>query len=352
MKIVIAGGSGLIGTVLCEGLLAAGHEPVVLSRGASRPDAGHEPMVLSSGASRPAAGSSDAGSTGGNPSSDTPGTGAATGVRRVAWDPSADPADPSTPGEWVQELADSGAVINLAGASIGHWPWTNRRKAELLNSRLTATRALVEAIGKLPEVKRPKVFLSASGSDLYEGRDTTPADETTEPADTFLGKLCVAWEAEALRARDLGLRVVLVRTSPVIAPGAASLRIQALPFRLFVGGRLGSGQQWSSWVDVADIVGIYLWALATDGVSGPLNATAPDPRRQVDFARALGAALHRPSWFPTPGFMIRLVLGDQATLAIGSRRVWPAAALAGGYVFRRPRLEDSLANALGHGSRS
>jgi uncharacterized protein (TIGR01777 family) len=323
MKVVIAGGSGLIGTALCQGLLAAGHEPVILSRGASRT----------------AAGSSDAGS-----SSDTPGTGAATGVRRVSWDPS---ADPSTPGEWVQELADSGAVINLAGASIGHWPWTKGRKAELLDSRVTATRALVEAIGTLPEVKRPKVFLSASGSDLYEGRDTTPADETTEPAETFLGKLCVAWEAEALRARDLGLRVVLVRTSPVIAPGAASLRIQALPFRLFVGGRLGSGQQWSSWVDVADIVGIYLWALASDGVSGPLNATAPDPRRQVDFARALGAALHRPSWFPTPAFMIRLVLGDQATLAIGSRRVWPAAALAGGYVFRRTRLEDSLRAALG-----
>jgi uncharacterized protein len=325
MKVLIAGGSGLIGTALSQGLLAAGHEPVVLSRGASRPDG---PAAVA---------------TGGDPSSGTSGTGAATAVRRVAWDPS---ADSSTPSQWVQELAGAGAVINLAGASIGHWPWTKGRKAELLDSRLTATRALVDAIGTLAVEKRPNVFLSASGSDLYESRDSTPADETTEPADTFLGKLCVAWEGEALRARDLGLRVVLVRTSPVIAPGAASLRIQALPFRLFVGGRLGSGQQWSSWVDVADIVGIYLWALATDGVSGPLNATAPDPRRQVDFARALGAALHRPSWFPAPAFMIRLLLGDQATLAIGSRRVWPAAALAGGYVFRVPRLEDSLAAAL------
>ena len=110
--------------------------------------------------------------------------------------------------------------------------------------------------------------------------------------------------------------------------------------------------QWSSWVDRADIVGIYLWALETEAVSGPLNATAPDPRRQVDFARALGSALHRPSWFPAPAFAIRLVLGDQATLAIGSRRVWPTAALAGGYIFRVPRLEDSLAGALGRGSRT
>lgn len=309
MKVVIAGGSGLIGTALCQALVEAGHEPVVLSRRAQQP-------------------------------APDPG-----GVRHVGW-------DPATPGDWVGELAGAGAVINLAGASIGHWPWTKARKAELLNSRLAATRALVGAIATLPGESRPKVFLSASGTDLYEGRDAAPADETTEPADTFLSHLCLAWEAEALRAGDLGLRVVLVRTSAVIAQGAASLRIEALPFRLFVGGRLGSGQQWSSWVDRADIVGIYLWALATEGVSGPLNATAPDPRRQVDFARALGAALHRPSWFPAPAFMIRLLLGDQATLAIGSRRVWPAAALAGGYVFRRPRLEDSLAAALGHAGRS
>ncbi len=302
MKIVIAGGSGLIGSSLCQALVLEGHEPVVLARHAS------------------AAGPLD-------------------GVRRAAW-------DPGRQGDWVAELAGAGAVINLAGASIGRWPWTKGRKALLLDSRVTSTRALVDAIGSLAQEDRPKVFLSASGTDLYEGRDATPADETTEPADTFLGRLCVAWEAEAIRARDHGLRVVLVRTSPVIAPGAASLRIEALPFRLFVGGRLGSGQQWTSWVDQADITGIYLWALASEGVSGPLNAAAPDSRRQVDFARALGVALHRPSWFPTPGWVLRLVLGDQVTLATGSRRVWPTAALAGGYVFQVPRLEDSLAAAF------
>ena len=300
MKVVIAGGSGLIGTALATALVEAGHEPLILSRS----------------------------------------TGPATkAIRRVAW-------DPSTPGDWVKELASAGAVINLAGASIGRWPWTKRRKAELIDSRVTATRALVDAIGSLPATERPKVLLSASGTDLYEGRDAKPADETTEPADTFLSRLVLAWEAEASKASELGLRVVLVRTSPVITRGAASLRIEALPFRLFVGGRLGSGRQWWSWVDGTDIVGIYLWALATDGVAGPINASAPDPRQQVDFARALGAVLHRPSWFPAPAFMIRLLLGDQATLAIGSRRVWPTAALAGGYVFKRPRLEDSLREAL------
>jgi uncharacterized protein (TIGR01777 family) len=310
MKVVIGGGSGLIGSALATALLEAGHEPVILSR-------------------RAPAGSSAA-----------PAGAAGTAIRHVAW-------DPLVPGDWARELSGAGAVINLAGASIGHWPWTKGRKAELIGSRVTATRALVDAIRGLPEAERPKVFLSASGTDLYEGRDATPAEETAEPADTFLSQLVLAWEAEASKAAQLGLRVVLVRTSPVVARGAASLRIEALPFRLFVGGRLGSGRQWWSWIDGSDIVGIYLWALATESVTGPINATAPDPRQQADFAKALGVVLHRPSWFPAPGFMIRLLLGDQATLAIGSRRVWPAAALAGGYAFKRPRLEDSLANALG-----
>jgi uncharacterized protein (TIGR01777 family) len=308
MKVIIAGGSGLIGTALATALLAAGHEPVILSR--------HGPR-----------------------DGNTTNTGGTASIRHATW-------DPAQPGDWTSELAGAGAVINLGGASIGHWPWTSARKAELVGSRVTATRALVDAIRGLPAADRPKVFLSASGTDLYEGRDATPADETTAPADTFLSQLVLAWEAEATKATELGLRVVLVRTSPVVAPGAASLRIEALPFRLFLGGRLGSGRQWWSWIDGSDIVGIYLWALATDSVAGPINATAPDPRQQADFARALGAVLHRPSWFPAPAFMIRLLLADQATLALGSRRVWPTAALAGGYAFKRPRLEDSLRAAL------
>ena len=164
MKVLIAGGSGLIGRAICVALLAAGHEPVVLTRRSSR--AARFPV----------------------------------GVRMVNWSPPA-------PGAWEDELADAGAIINLAGASIGRWPWTSRRKATLLNSRLVPTRALVDALGRLPECSRPSVFLSASGTDLYEGRDASPADETTSPSDTFLSRLCQAWEAEAARAQGLGLRV-------------------------------------------------------------------------------------------------------------------------------------------------
>ncbi len=304
MKIVIAGGSGLIGRAICEALLAAGHRPVVLTRDSAR-------------------------------ASDR-----IRGVDLATW-------DPSVAGDWERALVGAGAVINLAGASIGRWPWTAARKRILLESRLVATRALVDAIERLPAAHRPAVLLSASGTDLYEGLDASRADETTPPADTFLSRLCVAWEAEASRAELLGLRVVLMRTSSVIAPGAPALRVLALPFRLFVGGRLGSGRQWMSWVDLSDAVGLYLWALRTTDVSGPLNVAAPDPRSQADFARALGAALHRPSRFPTPAWIIRLLLRDQASLALGSRRIWPAKALASGYAFRVPRLEDSLGEAFG-----
>jgi hypothetical protein len=191
--------------------------------------------------------------------------------------------------------------------------------------------------------QRPSVLINASGTDLYEGRDTEPADEHTSPADTFLARLCRDWEAEAERAKALGLRVVLARISLVVARGAPSLRLLTFPFRLFVGGPIGSGRQWMSWIDIEDAVGLLLLALEHDDVRGPLNLAAPDPRRQADFAQALGTALHRPSWFRTPAWAVRLVLGEQATLALGSRRVWPGLALAAGYEFVCARLEDSLA---------
>lgn len=302
MKVVIAGGSGLIGTALRGALSAAEHEVVILTRA----------------------------------------EGAATsspGVRAVTW-------HPPHGGAWVAEIADAAAVINLAGASIGHWPWTSRRKQVLRDSRLAATSALIEALTALPEGARPRVLLNASGTDVYEGRDETPAGEDTRPARSFLARLCLDWEAEAARAEGLGVRVVLLRTSSVIARDAPYLRVISLPYRLLVGGRIGSGRQWVSWVDLADAVGLYLFALRSESIDGPLNVSAPDPRLQVAYARALAAALHRPGRFWTPGWIVRLLLRDQATLALGSRRVWPAKALAAGYAFQQPRLEEALESAL------
>jgi uncharacterized protein len=297
VKVVVAGGSGLIGRALCSALGELGHQPVVLSRDPQR-------ARLPSGA------------------------------RSVAW-------HPPTREAWVAELSGAGAVVNLAGESIGAWPWTARRKRALRESRLVATQTLVAALASVPPDERPAVLVNSSGADIYEGRDDVPATESTPPADTFLARLCVDWEAEARKAEELGVRVVLARTSVVIAPGAPSMRLLALPFRLFAGGPVGSGRQWFSWVDLDDAAALIAFSLTSE-ISGALNLAAPDPRQQADFARALGAALGRPSWLWTPAWAIRMVLRDQATLALGSRRVWPAKALESGFAFTYPRLEDSL----------
>jgi uncharacterized protein len=301
VKVVIAGGSGLLGTAISRALLKAGHEVVVLTRGTTR-----TPM----------------------------------GARAVVWAP------PSF-GAWVGELTDAGAVINLAGATIGRWPWTARRKWLLRESRLSATRALVGALAQVPDERRPPVLLNASGTDVYEGREEYPADEETLPGDSFLARLCLDWEAEALRAEKLGIRVVLLRTSSVITRGAPFVGVVSLPFRLFVGGPLGGGGQWVSWVDLLDAVGIYRLALESEDIRGPLNVAAPDPRRGAAFARSIAKVLRRPNWLTVPAWILRIVLGDQSTLALGSRRVRPAKALAAGYTFQRPILEDALIAALG-----
>ena len=300
MKVVVAGGSGLIGRALCAELAARGHDTVVLSRRAT--------------------------SRG--------------GARTVQWNPDA------AGGAWKEELRDAEAVVNLCGASVGGGPWTRRRKRVLRRSRLGPTRALVEAIASLPPGGRPRVLVSSSGTDQYEGRDARAADEDTPPVDTFLSRLCQDWEREAGRAEAHGVRVVLARTSLVIAEGAPALRLLALPFRLFLGGRLGAGTQWVSWIDVGDAVGILRFALESEEVRGPVNLAAPDARRQSEFAGAIAAALRRPSWLSTPAWLLRLVLGEQAGLLLGSRRVWPARALAAGYTFACSRLEDSLARRL------
>jgi uncharacterized protein (TIGR01777 family) len=302
VKVVVAGGAGLIGRALCASLVGDGHEVVVLSR-----DPAHAV--------------------------------AAQVTRVVEWAPGAD-------GAWSDELREASAVVNLAGASIGRWPWTAGRQRLLRDSRLTATRSIVDTIAALPSPDRPGTLLSASGTDVYEGRDDLPANEATPPGSCFLARLCLDWEAEARRAEELGVRVVALRTSSVLAHEAPYLRVVSMPFRLFLGGRLGNGRQWVSWIHLDDVVRGYRWALESPSVTGPVNLSAPDPRRQLDYARALGTALHRPSWFPTPAWLIHLVLGGQASLALGSRRVWPAILLDHGFMFSQPHLEEALASAL------
>lgn len=305
MRIVAAGGSGLIGRALVSALLADGATVAVLTR-----DPAATARRLSPGA------------------------------RAVAWDG----RDPHA--AWAAELAGADAVINLAGATIGHWPWTSARRRLLVSSRVDATRALVAAIDALPPIERPATLLNASGTDGYEGLDREPATEATPFSGTFLARLCTAWEAAAMPAEALGLRVVCLRQGIVVARGAPALRLLAVPTRLFVGGPIGGGLQWFSWVDLTDLVGLYRLALTDTSLHGALNVTAPEPVQQGELARAMGRVLHRPARVPTPALPVRLLLGGMATLVLGSRRVVPARAIAAGYAFQRPNLDEALRSAL------
>jgi uncharacterized protein len=303
MKIVVAGGTGYIGHALVPELVAAGHEVVVLSRSGR-----------------------DGGVGGG---------------RLVAWDPVGGAA-----GEWTRELLGSTAVVNLAGASIGGGRWTEARKRLLLESRTQSTGALVGAIRQLESRDRPRILVNASGIDYYGDRGDEIVTEESAPGSSFLARLCVQWEAAAREAEALGVRVVLTRTGVVFGKGADALERLALPFKLFAGGPLGSGQQWFPWVHLDDAVGIYRFAIENESVTGPLNLVSPDVRREKDVAGAVGRVLGRPSWAPAPAFVLRLVLGQLAELILQGRHAEPRKALAHGYQFKRPNLEDALRQAL------
>ena len=262
------------------------------------------------------------------------------GVRAVQWDAA------SARGPWAAEVRGADAVINLAGASIGGRPWTARYKRAILESRLNATNALVEAMAGMEPAQRPKVLANASGIDYYGHRQDEIVTEDTPPGDSFLARVCVDWEAAARRAEALGVRVVLMRTSLVIHRDAPAFRLLVLPFRLFAGGPLGSGRQWFTWIHLDDIIGLYRLAVERSDLAGPVNAVAPDVRPQREVAREIGRALGRPSWLPAPAFALRLVLWEQADLLLHGRRAAPRKALAAGYEFRYPKLEQALAHEL------
>jgi uncharacterized protein (TIGR01777 family) len=305
-RVVVAGGSGLIGRELVTSLLADGWRVDVLTRNPRRAGRRLPP-----------------------------------GVRAVPW---SGPASDTT--ALAAALAGADAVVNLSGVPVAPIPWTARRRRAILGSRVGSTNAIVDAIRALPQDRRPGVLVNASGTDMYTGRDSQPADETTPPATDFLGDVCVQWEAAARAAEPLGVRVVMIRTAVVLARGATYLRFVALPFRLFLGGRIGSGRQWVSWVHIDDLVGLYRAALTNADLRGPVNATAPEPARERDVARGIGRALHRPNWLPVPAWVLRLVLREEAVLPLGSRRAVPSVAQSIGYVFRWSDLDAALADVL------
>jgi len=290
-KIIVAGGTGLLGTALVGALQDDRHMVVVLTR---RPTRDNE----------------------------------------VRWSPQ------YAEGLWTSALDNAHAVINLAGASIAGGRWTTARKAAIRDSRIQATGALVKAIAALGQP--PPIFISSSAVGYYGSRGDEPVTETTAPGSDFLAHVCRDWEAAASQLSP-GARVVLLRSGVVLARHGGALPQMALPFKLFAGGPAGSGRQFMSWIHLHDWVATVKWALASQHIAGPLNVTAPEPVTNEDFSRSLGRVLGRPAWLKAPSFALRLMLGEMAdALILGGQRVLPAVAQQHGFAFQYPTLESAL----------
>jgi uncharacterized protein (TIGR01777 family) len=260
-------------------------------------------------------------------------------VRRAFWTGT----DETSP--WAALVDGCEAVVNLAGESIASGRWTDARKRRLESSRLEATRALGRAIGQA--ASPPRVLLSASAIGYYGSRGDERLTETSPPGDDFLARLCVAWEEEARRTSGARTRCLLLRTGIVLATDGGALAPMLTQFRLFAGGPVGDGRQFMSWIHRNDWIALVSWLLGRDD-EGPFNLTAPNPVANVDFARSLGRALHRPSLLPAPAFALRGVLGEMAdALVIGGQRVVPRRALDLGFPFRYDTLDPALAALLG-----
>lgn len=256
---------------------------------------------------------------------------------QVAWNPAT--------GELGGAAVGADAVVNLAGASIGDGRWSAERKQMLRSSRIDTTRALVTALAKMNA--RPRVLLSASAIGFYGNRGDELLTEESQPGNEFLSDLAKDWEAEALKAEAIGVRVVLARFGIVLARDGGALPKIILPFRFFAGGKIGSGLQWMSWITLEDVIEILRFALENGQVRGPINVISPQPVQNAEFTKTLASALHRPAFFPAPAFALRLALGEMAdALLLSSQRVFPKKLESLGYRFLHADLKSALATIL------
>jgi uncharacterized protein (TIGR01777 family) len=308
MQIVIAGGTGFLGSPLAEVYAEEGHDVRVLTRSLPAGESRHE-----SGTGVP-------------------------GITRVGWKPD------GQVGAWASVLEGAAAVINLAGESIGDRRWTPQRKAAMRDSRILSTRSLATAIRSA--ATPPAVFISSSAVGYY-GAGEDPVTETSPAGADFLAQVCEDWEGEARKADRPGMRLAIIRAGTVLERSGGALARMMLPFRMFAGGPLGSGRQWMSWVHKLDWVEMVRWIVVTADASGPINVTAPHPVRNREFARALGRALRRPALLPAPGFALKLALGEFAQYVLTGQRVIPARAQALGYHFRYPELDIAFRGIFG-----
>ncbi|MBI3797567.1 MAG: TIGR01777 family protein [Deltaproteobacteria bacterium] len=298
MKVFVTGASGLVGSALVPYLTTGGHRVTRLVRSPPRP-----------------------------------------GAAEIYWDPAAGVQD-------LGSLEGMDAVVHLAGENIAGGRWTAARKAKIRDSRVIGTRTLCETLARLPQP--PTVLVSASAIGYYGDRGAEPLWENSAFGSGFLPEVCRAWEEATQPAVQKGIRVVLLRIGIVLSPAGGALAKMLLPFKLGLGGVVGSGNQYMSWIALDDVAGAIAHSLETDTLQGPVNAVAPFPVTNREFTRTLGRVLGRPTVFPLPAFGARLVFGEMAdALLLASTRVEPKRLLATQYGFRYPELDGALRHLLG-----
>jgi uncharacterized protein len=303
MRVFVTGGTGLVGSRLVKKLLERGDKPVVLTRRYSH--------------------------------------------ARQALGPNVDlvEGDPMQSGAWMEKIDDCDGVIHLAGENVFARRWNAAFKQLLVDSRVKSTANVAEAVSRKPKRAdgSPKVLVNASAIGIYGPRGDEEITEETPPGNDMLANLCVEWEKAARAVESAGARSVQVRVGVVLDKEGGALAKLITPFKMFGGGPVGSGRQYMAWIHHEDMVGLFLFGLDTPSCAGPMNGTAPQPLTNAEFAKALGKALHRPSIVWTPGFALKLLLGEAADIVLSGQRVLPKKALSLGYQFKYPQLDAALA---------
>lgn len=301
MKILITGGTGFVGGQLTSRLTQEGHEVAILTRSLRR--SGEAPR----------------------------------GISYLQ-------GDPTQKGPWQEAIKNHDAVVNLAGASIFE-RWTEEHKRAIRESRINTTRNIVEGI--IPDRGKPMTLFSTSAVGYYGFHGDEEITEESHPGTDWLAKVAVEWEGEALKAKAKGARVVITRFGIVLGEKGGAL-VQMIPlFKKFIGGPIGSGKQWFSWVHIKDLADAFVFLMKHPEISGSVNICAPNPVRNNDLAKALGKVLHRPSFMPAPGFMIKLVLGEFGSVILEGQRVIPKRLLESGFVFQYPDIDKALKSIVG-----
>ncbi|MFZ2236697.1 MAG: TIGR01777 family oxidoreductase [Dokdonella sp.] len=294
MHYLITGGTGFIGKALCASLIADQHRVTVLTRNVSRAKACLPTSAMA--------------------------------INRL------------------DEAANVDVIVNLAGENLTDGRWSDERKQAFLDSRIGTTRQLNHWI--VTQDPRPRAMISGSAIGWYGARGDEKLPEESSPGDDFAAKLCLAWEAEAIKAEALGVRVCRLRTGVVLAADGGALAKMLPPFKFGLGGPMGDGKQWMSWITRHDLVRMIRWLAETDAASGAYNGTAPNPVTNADFADALAKALHRPAIIRTPAIALKLMFGEMANMLLTGQRVMPARATSQGFLFDHPELSGALAAVL------